>query len=170
MRATMFGVPVQAFHRLVDGAATMRVRIAGVYTMVDARGPVMDRSETVTLFNDMCILAPGSLLSRAIAWEPIDARSARARFTNGANTISATLSFDDEGLLTDFVSDDRSRASPDGTTFTQQRFSTPVRDYRSFGAFRLAGHGEARWHPPEGDYAYGEFEMLDIAYDVHEPL
>ncbi|MDO9021894.1 MAG: hypothetical protein Q8S73_03180 [Deltaproteobacteria bacterium] len=169
MHATMFGVPVEAFHRLVGGAATMRVRVAGAYPMVDARGPVMDRSESVTLLNDLCLLAPGALVDPAIAWEPIDDRSARARFTHGANTVAATLVFNDEGLLSDFVSDDRSRSSADGRSFTQLRFSTPVRDYRRYGAFRLASHGDARWHLPGGAFTYGEFDLEDIAYNVGAP-
>lgn len=167
MRATMRGLPVQAFHRFVGGAATMQVKLAGALPIVDARGPVMDRSETVTLFNDMCILAPGSLLSPAITWEPIDERTARARFTLGAHTVTAVLMFDADGLLANFVSDDRSRASRDGKTATQLRFSTPVRGYRTYGPVRLAAFGEARWHapPPEGEFTYGELELLEIAYD-----
>ena len=83
----------------------------------------MDRSESVTMFNDMCLLAPGTLLDRSIVWTPIDARSAQAQFTHGANQITATLFFDDDGRLTNFMSDDRSRSSPDGRTFTNLRFS-----------------------------------------------
>ena len=131
MRARMFGLPVESFHRLIGGHATMQVKVAGLVTMVDARGDVMDQSEAVTLFNDMCLLAPGSLLDPGIRWESVDARTARAQFTNGAHTIAATLFFGEDGLLTNFVSDDRSRSSPDGTTFTRLRFSTPVRDFRS---------------------------------------
>jgi len=168
MRATTLGVPVEAFHRLAGGRATMRVKAAGAVTLVDASGPAMDRSETVTLFNDMCILAPGSLLEPSVRWEAVDARTARARFTNAAETISATLFFDEQGLLTDFVSDDRSRSSPDGKTFTPLRFSTPVGSYRPFGPFRIAARGEARWHLPGGEFAYGEFEVVDLAYDVGE--
>jgi hypothetical protein len=168
MQASMWGVPVQAFHRFAGSSATMQVKIAGIIEVADAHGPVMDRSETVTLFNDMCLLAPGSLLSPSISWEAIDARSARARFTHGPHTISATLLFDDAGLLTDFVSDDRSRASADGRTFTPLRFSTPARAYRQYGPVRLMSHGEARWHAPapEGEFTYGEFELLEISYDV----
>jgi hypothetical protein len=168
MGASMWGLPVQAFHRFAGASAAMQVKIAGVVEIVDAHGPVMDRSETVTLFNDMCILAPGSLLSPSITWERLDDRTARAHFANGAQTISAVLHFDEEGLLTDFVSDDRSRASRDGRTFTPLRFSTPVRDYRPYGPVRLASHGEARWHAPvpEGEFTYGEFELLEISYDV----
>ena len=83
MRARMFGLPVEAFHRLTDGHATMQVKVAGVVPIADVRGDVMDRSEAVTLFNDMCLLAPGTLLEPTITWEPIDARTTGARFTNG---------------------------------------------------------------------------------------
>jgi len=77
MRARMFALPVEAFHRLIGGRATMQVKIAGAIPMVDARGDVMDRSEAVTLFNDMCLLAPGTLLDPGIAWEQVDARTVR---------------------------------------------------------------------------------------------
>jgi hypothetical protein len=144
----------------------MQVKVAGVFTMADARGDEMDRAEAVTLFNDMCLLAPGSLLDPGIRWESVDARTARAHFTNGSHTIAATLVFGEDGLLRNFVSDDRSRASPDGKTFTRLRFSTPVRDYRPYGPARLAAHGEARWHLPEGEFTYGEFDLVDVAFNV----
>src|SRR5579871_5262511 len=91
MHARLFGLPVEVFHRRIHGHATMQVKIAGVIPMVDARGEVMDRSEAVTLFNDMCLLAPGTLLDPAVAWEPVDAHTARARFTDGEQAVSATL-------------------------------------------------------------------------------
>ena len=166
MNARMYGLPVHVYHRLSEGHATMRVKLMGLIPMVDAAGDVMDRSEAVTLFNDMCLLAPGTLLDPDIEWEPVDAHSVRARFTNGAQAVSATLLFDDEGLLTNFVSDDRSRASPDGKTFTRLRFTTPVRDYRTFGHTFIAAHGEARWLLPDGEFTYGEFELEELAYNA----
>jgi len=166
MRARMFGLPVFVFHRLTDGHATMRVKIAGAVPIVDASGDEMDRSEAVTLFNDMCLLAPGTLLDKHIAWEAVDARTVRARFTNGAQTVAATLHFSNHGLLTNFVSDDRSRSSPDGKVFTRLRFSTPVRDYRDFAGVHLAAYGEARWSLPDGDFTYGEFELISASYNI----
>jgi len=168
MRARMFAIPVEAFHRLIGGHATMQVKIAGAITIVDAQGGEMDRSEAVTLFNDMCLLAPGALIDPGIAWEEADARTVRAWFTNGGQTVSATLLFGEDGLLTNFISDDRSRSSPDGKVFTRLRFSTPVRDYRDFGAVRLAAHGEARWTLPEGEFTYGEFDLQELAYNVRD--
>jgi hypothetical protein len=165
MRARLFGVPVQAFHRLIGGHATMRVKVIGVVPMADERGDEMDRAETVTLFNDMCILAPGTLAGPDITWEAADASTARARFTLRGHTITATLFFDTDGRLVNFESDDRSRSSPDGT-HTKQRFSTPLRDYRDFGPLHLAGYGEARWRLPDGEFTYGQFTMTDVVTNV----
>jgi hypothetical protein len=164
MRAQMFGVPVQAFHRSIGGHATMQVTLAGVFPLENVRGAEMDRAETVTLFNDMCLLAPGTLIDPAIVWEAVDATTARARFTLGAQTIAATLLFDSAGQLINFVSDDRSRSESAGA-FVSRRFSTPVRDYRGFGPLRLMSFGEARWLLPEGEFTYGEFSLVDISYN-----
>ena len=166
MRARMFGLPVDIFHRLMDGHATMRVKAFGAFPMVDARGPEMDRAESVTLFNDMCLLAPGSLVTPAITWEPIDAHSTRARFRHGQHTVTATLIFGDDGRLANFWSDDRTRSSPDGKTFTPQRFSTPVRDYRAFGPLTLPGHGDTQWWLPDGEFIYGEFEIIEVVMNA----
>jgi hypothetical protein len=47
MNASMFGIPFQAFHRFSGASATMRVKVAAAVTMVDAKGPQMDRRRVV---------------------------------------------------------------------------------------------------------------------------
>lgn len=166
MDATRFGVPIQVLHVYRGSTATMRVRAAGLVTLVDAKGPELDRAETVTLLNDMAVMAPGSLVDPRIRWQELDDRSARATFTNGGHSVTADLFFDANGLLVNFASDDRSRASADGKSFERMRWTTPVRDHRSFGTWRIGSRAETVWHPREGKFTYGEFEILDVAHDV----
>jgi hypothetical protein len=163
MDATRSGLSVDVYHVFRENAATMRVWLLSLVPLVNASGPELDRAETVTLFNDLCLLAPAALTDPAIRWEPIDADSARARYTVGSVTIGAVLSFNEAGELVNFVSDDRLVASADGTQFTRQRWSTPVTDYRQFGPRRVMTRGEGRWHPPEGEFVYLEMELLDLA-------
>jgi len=167
MHATMFGLPVEVLHIFVGPSATMRVRLCSLLPMVSAAGPEMDRGETVTMFNDLCVLAPGALVDAPVSWQVLDARRVRGTFTNGAYAVTAELVFDEDGDLVDFVSDDRLRASSDGRSFTPERWSTPLRDFRSFRAARLATRGEGRWHAPapEGEFAYLEFNLDEITYD-----
>jgi hypothetical protein len=166
--ASMLGLPVDVLHVFRGAAATMRAKAGSLVPVVNASGPEMNRSETVTLFNDLCILAPAALVDPAIEWVPVDDHTAAAVFTRGPNVTRAVLSFGPTGELVDFVSDDRLRSSPDGRTFTVQRWSTPVGTVRTFGTRRVSTKGEARWHAPapEGEFAYLEFELVGIAYNV----
>jgi len=168
IEASMFGIPVDVLHVFRGPTASMRATLLSVRPLVDVVGPEMAQSETVTLLNDLCLLAPGALADPSIEWEPVDSRSARAVFTRGSYTARALLSFDGAVNLVDFVSDDRLAASPDGKTFTRKRWSTPVSSYRTFGGWRAAAKGEARWHAPapDGEFAYLEFELVDIRYNV----
>jgi hypothetical protein len=161
MKASRSGVPVHALHVLRGGTATMRVKVLGLVTVVDARGPEMDAAETVTLLNDLCVFAPGALAEAGSSWEDVSPREARVTFTNAGHAVHANLHFDDAGELVDFDSDDRLAAGKDGRTFTKLRWSTPLRSYRTFGPLRLASYGEAVWHAKEGPYAYGRFDMRD---------
>jgi hypothetical protein len=144
----------------------MRVKAAALVPVVDVSGAEMNQGETVTMFNDMCVMAPATLIDPAIAWESVDARTARARFTNAGQTIRAELSFNEAGELTHFWSDDRYQASPDGRTVKKVRWSTPLASYRSFGPVRLASGGGGRWHEPGRDYAYIELTLDDVQYNL----
>jgi hypothetical protein len=166
MAATMRGLPVDALHVYAEGSARMRVKLLSLVPMVDASGSAFTKAETVTLFNDMCIMAPATLVDPAIRWKALDARSVEATYTNLAHSIRATLVFDDSGALVNFWSDDRPALAPDGVSFVPQRWSTPVFDYRAQGPFRLASRGEARYAAASGEYAYIQFDGLDVSYDL----
>jgi hypothetical protein len=146
----------------------MRVKAGSLVRMVSAAGPEMDQGETVTVFNDLCVLAPSALVDAPIVWETIDSHRVRGAFTRGLHTVNAVLVFNDAHELIDFISDDRTAASSDGKNFVHQRWSTPLRGYRSFGANRIATIGEGRWHapPPEGEFTYIEFHVDNIAYNA----
>jgi hypothetical protein len=89
---------------------------------------------------------------------------ARATFTNAGKTIAAVLSFAEHGALTNFVSDDRSRTL-DGKTYEHVRWSTPVSGWRSVNGHQLS-EAEAHWQLPSGEFAYGRFAVVDVAYNV----
>lgn len=169
MDARMSGVPTQVLHRYVGASATMRVRVAGAIEVVNAAGAAMNRSETVTLLNDMAWLAPATLVREQISWEAVDAHTARATYRNAGQTVHATLFFNDAAELVNFTSDDRLRASGNGETFTAAVWSTPLAAYRRFGAARLSATGAAHWHEGETSFAYVEIELLDVSYNVSRP-
>lgn len=166
MEATRGGLPVDGLHAYGETDASMRIRLLSLVPVVDLGGSDMMRTETVTIFNDMCIFAPGSLLDPSIRWREIDKLSVEATYTNGPHTIRAVLVFDDSGALVNFRSDDRPALAEDGKTMLPQSWSTPIRDYRTFGPYRLASRGEGRYAPTSGEYAYIEIEVREVSTEI----
>jgi hypothetical protein len=166
--ASMRGVPTDVLHEFIGADATMRAKVLSLIPIVGATGPEMTRSETVTILNDMCLLAPAALVDAPIDWETFDARTVRATFGRLDETITATLTFDEAGMLANFSSDDRSRSSKDGSTFTPQRWTTPALEYQTMEGRRVCACGEGRWHPdpPDIEFAYLEFRLDAIHYNV----
>jgi hypothetical protein len=168
MDATRSGLPVDVLHVFSRGHATMQVRLCSLLRLVDAHGPELDRAETVTVFNDLCVLAPGALVDAPVQWQAHDEHHARAVFALAGNAVTADLLFNDDHELVDFVSDDRSMTSADGTTLVPQRWSTPLGRYRDLAGRHVAVDGEAHWHTPgpDGEFSYLDFHVDRIAYDV----
>lgn len=159
------GVPFAAFHRYEQARATMQVRLLSTFGVVDARGREMDQSETVTVFNDMCLLAPASLVGAAVHWTAVDERTVDAAFTNGGQTIRARLTFGADGALQNFVSSDRYR-STDGRTYDALPWSTPVHAYAWVDGRRVPTRADATWTLSGGAFTYARFELVEIEYNL----
>jgi hypothetical protein len=164
MDARMFGLPVRALHVYREHSATFTVRVASSVNIVNLSGPEISAAETVTVLNDLCLMAPGVLLDTRLTWTDVDDHSARVTFVNGPHQVSATLEFNDNDELIDFWSDDRPDSS-DGH-FTPMRWSTPVSSYRDAAGMHLLHRGIAVYDRPDGPFTYGEFTVRSIEYDV----
>lgn len=162
--SSMYGIPFDGFHRYIGDSATMQICIGGVFQIADARGEIMNRSETVTLFNDMCLMAPATLIDTTIRWQLVDSNRVNATFTNKRNSITAQLTFNETGELIMFSSDDR-YLSEDGKEYKRYRWSTPVSNYKLISGRRIPMYGEAIWHMPEGEFPYARFTTTDISYN-----
>jgi hypothetical protein len=126
MKAKMFGLTVPGYHHYENAHATMQIKLLGLFNVVDVKGIEMNQAETVTVFNDMSLMAPAILIDKRITRTSIDSLSATASFANGVNRIIATLYFNAKGQLIDFTSDDRYAVSE----MKRYRFSTRVKDYK----------------------------------------
>lgn len=164
LKMNMSGIPVIGLHSYTDANATMLIKLAGLIPVVDGKGKEMNQGETVTVFNDMCLLAPATLIDERVEWEPIDSLTTKATFNNEGIKVSATLYFNEEGQLINFVSDDRFY-SPTGKTYEKVRWSTPVSNYKNINGYNLPTYGEAVWNFPEEDFTYAKFNIKEIQYN-----
>jgi hypothetical protein len=145
----------------------MLIKVAGLFTVADAKGKEMDQGETVTLFNDMCLMAPATLIDKNIEWHEIDNETVLAKYTNGSISISATLYFNETGELVNFISNDRFETS-DGKTYINSPWLTPVTGYTDVNGYRLASVAKLIYKHADEDFCYGEFKLVSIEFNCNE--
>ncbi len=162
MKAIVKGLPARGYHLYRNNQAGMKVKMFSMIPIVKKSGKELFIAETVTLLNDMCFLAPPSLIDKRIQWEEIDHFSVKAFLTNQGTTVSAILHFNEMGQLINFVSRDRY----DINEMKQYTFSTPIKDYREINGYQLAHYGEAIWHYPGEEFVYGKYHLKDIRYNI----
>ena len=164
MKGKMFGVTVPGYHQYLQKKAVMDIRLFGLIPIVQMAGEKMNKAETVTLFNDMCLMAPATLIDKRIKWDPINDKKTKAIFTNGHISITAILYFNEQGQLINFISNDRYDVN--GKQWLP--FSTPVHEYKNYNGYNILYKGDAVWHYPEGEFVYGKFILKSIEYNVDE--
>lgn len=144
-----------------NGQGAMRVNLAGVFPIVNARGPEMDHSSAVRFLNEM-MWFPSAFLRPNVAWTAIDDSSAEVSFTAFGRAVSAKLCFAPDGRITSFVA---RRYQHTGTEFELLPWSTPITAYGTLCGLRLPFAGQAVWHLESGDFTYIDLRVEEITYD-----
>lgn len=161
MNAVMKHLPVAGYHQYKNGNASMDIRMFSLIRVQFNDGDEMNKAETVTFFNDMCCMAPATLIDKRISWRQERENEVEAMFTVNNITISARLYFNDKGELINFKSNDRFNAD-EGKLLP---WSTPLKNYREINGYRLAGYAETLYSYPEKKCCYGTFETVAVSYN-----
>ena len=162
MDAIINKLSVKGYHSFKDNSAQTNIKLLSIFPIVSDSSELLKKAETVTLFNDMCIMAPATLIAGNIQWKEVDENKAIAHFTNDGITISTKLFIDNDGALIKFHSDDRI----DINGKKAYGFSTPISGYKKQNGYMMPTYGEAIWHYPEGEFVHGEFDIQTITYNV----
>lgn len=164
MKAVMKGLPVAGYHCFKNGDAYMDIRLFSLFSVQQLDGPEMDLAETVTFFNDMCCMAPPTLIDKRIKWLAVDGNKVKASFTNNGITAVAWLYFNSKGELVNFISNDRYAADAG----KKLPWATPLNDYHAVNGYTLVGNAKAVYSYPDRDLCYGTFKLVSVDYNCKE--
>jgi hypothetical protein len=164
MNAVMKRLPVAGYHAYVNGEAFMDIRLFSLIKVQFRDGDDMNKAETVTFFNDMCCMAPATLIDKRISWQSIDENTVGATFTTNGITVTAELFFNEAGQLINFKSNDRYNADA-GKGLP---WATPLKEYREVNGYKLAGYAETIYTYPDRELCYGTFEVKSVHYNVNQ--
>lgn len=163
----MAGLPlVRVRDSYIEGEGGLQVSLLGLFTMEDARGADVNQASLMRYLNEI-MWFPTAFLGDDVTWKAIDDHSARVTLTDRAETVSALLTFDEEGRLTNFAGERYYNAGTDQSVLLP--WSTPITAYGEFDGLRLPRSGRGVWHQDSGEFTYVELEVTAIQYDVVAP-
>jgi hypothetical protein len=155
-------VTVVGRDKYVDGRGSLEARLQGLITVAKDSGPDVDRGDLLRFLNEI-MWFPAAAISPYIAWEPIDATSARATMSYGGVSAPATFHFDEQGRLTTMVAE-----RYDSDEGQENVWSTPISEYGEFAGIRVPVAGEAVYARASGDYPYIRVRVTALEYDRPE--
>jgi hypothetical protein len=164
-RLKMFGLwMVSGSDTYKAGHGHMFGKVAGLFTIFDARGDELDQGTMVRYLNEMSWF-PVALLSDYVGWQAVDDHSFDATFTDQGRSVSARFFVDEVGRLTNF---ETNRFRENKGTYTLDTWTTPMTEYGRLAGLNLPVRGQAVWKLPTGDLPYADFTLTDVVYN--EPI
>jgi hypothetical protein len=148
----------------VEGKGAVRVKLANLFSVVNASDPQVDHSSAVRFLSE-AVWFPSAFLRPNFTWTAVDDTSAEVSFTPYGRSVSGKLHVAPDGRPTNFVStrykDVRADSEP-------ERWSTPATAYGRFCGLNLPVGGQEVWHLDSGDSTYIDVRLDGITYDSDE--
>ena len=146
------------------GHGHMFGKIAGLYTIFDARGDELDQGTMMRYLNEMTWF-PIALLSDYVTWQAVDDHSFDVTFTDGGKSVTARFIIDEAGRLINFIT---KRYRENKGKYTLDRWTTPMTEWGIMAGLNLPIRGQAVWKLPTGDLPYADFKLAEVEYN--EPI
>ena len=168
-RIGMFpGVAVHIHDAYIAGQGILRGAILGLISVVNMPdSPELQQGEFMRYFME-ALWYPTALLPRqGVRWEAIDDKSARARMSDGAITLTLTFRFQDDGLI------DSARAESRGRLVNGVASSAPWQgrfwNYAVRDGMRVPLEGEVAWVMPDGLKPYYRGKLTSLSFEFANP-
>ena len=139
----------------------MRIKLLDVFTIEDGTGAEFEIGELVTYLNDAVLIAPSMLLVPEVVWSSVDGGSFDVALTDHGRTVTARVTIDERGALTEFSTTDRFYYdAQDSNRLRRARWVTPVADWELVAGRRLPAGAQAKWDLPQGPFTYADFRAI----------
>jgi hypothetical protein len=163
--SSMYGIPFEGLDSYSGGRGSMKGVLAKTITLFNQTGSVMDKSSLVTYLSEVLFI-PSAALQDYIKWEAIDDLHAKAAVSCYGITVSGVFTFDENGEMQSFETDDRSAVATDGTS-EKAKWSVFCDAYVEVNNIKRPTVFKAVWHYESGDLVYFDGKGAITAYNYY---
>lgn len=160
------GNPMSGVDSFIAGTGRMQIKLFNLVTIDDVTGPEMDRSALVTFLNDLTF-CPLGYFSLPVEWRQLSDTQAELSLTHAGMTVTAVLSFANDGRLLDWETADR-YAAVDGRQL-QDRWSTPMDEHGEVAGLRIPIRGRGVHNYDGIPFTYVELHQIgNLVWNIDE--
>lgn len=161
-RFKLAGLPLMsARDSYQDGHGHMFGKMVGLFTIFDSRGDQLDQGTMMRYLGEM-IWFPTAFLGENITWQGIDEHTAQVTLTDQGRSVSAHMTFDDEGRPTLFNGLRYREAKGE---YSLDSWSVPMTEYGARAGLNIPTRGLVTWNLPSGDLPYYDWSIGEVEYD-----
>lgn len=161
---SLYGIPFEGIDAYQNGNGSMKGVIAKTFTLFDQKGEAMDQASLVTCLAESLFL-PTLALQDYINWEEIDEAHARAVINHYGTSASGIFTFDDNGAMISFTTNDREYTDTKGNS-QKVGWSAICGGYEEVDGIKYPSNLKAVWHFETGDLVYFDGRDITVKYDV----
>lgn len=159
--SSMYGIPFEGLDAYIAGHGSMKGVLAGAVTLFHQTGPSIDKASLVTFLSE-CLILPNAALQDYITWEAVDDLHAMAAISYYGVTASGLFTFNEDGKMLAFATDDREAVTSDGRS-EKVKWTAVLQDYQESGGIKKPTALQAIWHYDDGDLIY--FNSRNVVID-----
>ena len=152
IKTSLFGIPFQGLDSYEDGLGGMKGVLGKLVTLFNQGGEKMDQACLATFLSE-CLVFPNAALQKYITWEEIDSFHAKATIFFNGLSASGIFTFDENGLVRYFETDDRYVSNSDGS-MTALKWTALFSNYVENDGILQPKEIQAAWNYPDKDVVY----------------
>lgn len=161
-RFKLYGLPLMsARDSYRDGQGHMFGKLAGVVTLFDDRSEQLTQGTLTRYLSEMGWF-PTAYLGDNVTWTAVDDHSADVTLTDHGRRATGRMFFDDLGRPTLFQT---TRYREVNGHYSPETWSARTTEYGQRGGLNIGTRAQAIWNLAAGDLEYGDFEIVEVAYN-----
>lgn len=165
INSSVYGIPFEGLDSYTAGNGSMKGVLARFFTLFNQAGVNMNKASLVTFLSE-CFIIPSAVLQDYITWEEIDDLHAKATICYYGETASGIFTFNENGEMTSFTTNDREAVSFDGKG-EKVKWSVVFSEYEETMGIKKPTVFQAIWHYDDGDLLYFDGKDVKTEYDTY---
>jgi len=152
---------VRVLDQFVNGQGNLKVKLFGLFTVGNARGPEIDQGESLRFLAEI-IWFPSAFAKEYLKWNEVDDSSSDVTLLYNDKNVTARFHFRESGEI-DRITAKRYRK--DQGKFSLDDWIITDLEYKAFCGVTIPHKAHVSWKLNDSTFCYDKFEITEVSFN-----